>query len=92
MGKTVPSYRMALEDEIAHWKRFREALVGDEDKEAFADIMDMCRSHAAAAQNACKPILFEPMAMSVLLGLQKRIRRLENKIQKLAEQKQNGES
>jgi hypothetical protein len=31
MGKTVPSYRMALEFEIERWKGFRKALQSKED-------------------------------------------------------------
>jgi hypothetical protein len=32
MGKTVPSYRMAIESEIHHWKNFRDALRSEEEK------------------------------------------------------------
>lgn len=77
VGKTVPTYRMAIEEEIAHWKAFRNSLPSDEEKQAFDEIMDMCRIQAMAGSNACKPILFEPMTMSILLGQQKRIRQLE---------------
>jgi hypothetical protein len=77
MGKTVPSYRMALEFEINKWKGFRKALLDDEEKQAFDEIMDIARINAMAAGNACKPVLFEPMVMSILLGQQKRIGKLE---------------
>ena len=50
MGKTVPSYRMALEFEIDTWRRFRKALASDEDKEAFDELMDMCRNNGMASQ------------------------------------------
>ena len=83
MGKTVPSYRMALEDEIYRWKSFRNALAGEEDKAAFNDLMDMCRNNAMAAGNATNPIIFEPMAMSMLLGQQKKIQELEYKLNDL---------
>lgn len=39
MGKTVPSYRMALEEEIGRWKRFRDGLVSYEEKLAFNELM-----------------------------------------------------
>jgi len=67
MGKTVPSFRMALEFEINMWRGFRKALTSDEDREAFDELMDMCRNNAMAAGNACNPIVFEPMVMSILL-------------------------
>jgi hypothetical protein len=44
MGKTVPSYRMALEFEVERWKGFRKALQSGEDREAFEELMDMCRT------------------------------------------------
>ena len=76
MGKTVESYRMALEDEIYRWSGFEKAL-RIEDKEAFDALMDACRSFASAGSNAIMPILFEPMVMSILLSQQKKISRLE---------------
>ena len=79
MGKTVPSYRMALEDEIERWKGFAKAL-RIEDKEAFEALMDACRSFASAGSNATQPIIFEPMMMSILLSQQKRIMALEKEL------------
>ena len=68
MGKTVPSFRMALEFEIDKWRGFRKALTSDEDRAAFDELMDMCRINAMAAGNACNPIVFEPMVMSILVS------------------------
>jgi hypothetical protein len=48
MGKTVPSYRMALEFEIHRWKDFRNALPNEKEKEAFDELMDMCRNNGMA--------------------------------------------
>ena len=76
MGKTVESYRMALEDEVHRWKGFSKAL-RTEDKEAFEDLMDACRLFASAGSNATQPILFEPMVMSILLFQQKKLNLLE---------------
>ena len=76
MGKTVESYRIALEDEIHRWKGFEKAL-RTEDKEAFEALMDACRSYASAGSNATQPILFEPMVISILLSQQKQLMRLK---------------
>ena len=76
MGKTVESYRMALEDEIQRWSGFAKTL-RIEDKQAFDALMDACRSYASAGSNATNPILFEPMVMSILLSQQVKINRLE---------------
>ena len=79
MGKTVPSFLMALEFEIADWKSFRNSLQSDEDKQAFDALMDICRNNAMAAGNACNPIIFEPMVMSILLGQKLKFRELDYK-------------
>lgn len=80
MGKTVPSYRMALEFEIKSWKGFRKNLTNQEDAEAFDRLMDMCRNNAMAAGNACRCEVFEAMVMSILLSMTKRISGLEDQL------------
>jgi len=80
MGRTIPSFRMALEFEIENWKDFRRALQTQEQRKAFDELMDMCRNNAMAAGCACNPIVFEPMVMSILLGQQLKIMDLEQKI------------
>jgi hypothetical protein len=79
MGKTVPAYRMALEEEISRWSGFEMAL-RKPDREAFDELMDMCRNYASESSNATNPIVFEPMIMSIVLGQQKRILALEKKL------------
>jgi len=79
MGKTVESYRMALEDEICRWKGFAKTL-RTEDKAAFDEVMDACRNLASAGSNATQPILFEPMIISIVVDLQKKMSRLEKRL------------
>jgi hypothetical protein len=85
MGKTVESYRLALEDEIMRWKGFAKAL-RSEDRQAFEALMDACRSYASAASNATQPIIFEPMIMSILLLQQKKINQLEKTLDAIKRQ------
>ncbi len=86
MGKTVESYRMALEDEICRWNGFAKAL-RSEDKEAFDELMDACRSFASAGSNATQPILFEPMIISILVSQQKKLHRLEKALDAVKQQR-----
>jgi hypothetical protein len=79
MGKTIESYRIALDMEIQRWNNFTRALRSD-DKEAFEQMMDTCRNYASAGSNATRPILFEPMIMSILLHQQKRLNKLEKEL------------
>ena len=88
MGKTVESYRMALEDEIHRWSGFAKAL-RTEDKEAFDALMNACRSYASAGSNATQPILFEPMVISILLSQQRKITRLEKALDAIKQPKTN---
>ncbi len=73
---------MAVEDEIRRWSGFAKALRREE-KEAFDALMDACRSYASAASNATKPILFEPMVMSILLWQQIRLQQLAKEVENL---------
>lgn len=76
MGRTVESYRMALDREAQRWSGFARALRKD-DRIAFDQLMDICRNYASASSNSTRPILFEPMVMSILLHQQKMLNRLE---------------
>ena len=76
MGKTVPAYRMVLEEEIGRWSGFARAL-RKSDRESFDELMDMCRNYASESSCATNPLVFEPMVMSILLEQQVRILKLE---------------
>jgi hypothetical protein len=79
LGKTVESYRIALDIEIQNWSGFAKALRTD-DREALEQVLDACRNYASAGSNATRPVLFEAMAMSILVFQQKKLTRLENEL------------
>ena len=79
VGRSVESYRIAMEEEIHTWDGFARALRKD-DKEAFDELMGMCSCFAVASSNATTPIILEPMIMSILPAQQERIRTLEKKL------------
>jgi hypothetical protein len=79
---------MALESEIGRWSGFAKVLRRS-DREAFDELMDMSRSFASAGSNATNPILFEPFVISILLGQQERIRKLEKELQAIKPDKSN---
>jgi hypothetical protein len=68
---------VALEHEIQRWSGFVRALQ-QEDRAVFEELMDICRNHASAASCATRPVLFEAMAMTILLDQQKKINQLTN--------------
>lgn len=83
LGRTIPSYRMALENEIQKWKRFTKALPSRSEREAFEELMNHCRRYASAGGMAVRPILSEAMFMSILLTHEKTLRKLEAELEKL---------
>lgn len=79
MGKTVESYRLALDAELLTWSGFSKTLRTD-DREAFEQMTDACRNHASAGSNATRPEMFEPMVISILLEQQKKLTHLEKEL------------
>lgn len=88
MGRTVPSYRIALEEEIKTWEGFRKALRMD-DAEAFEQMMNACRSHASAAGSATRTDILEAMFMSILLSQQKDMMEIKKEIAELKKRLSN---
>jgi hypothetical protein len=86
VGKTVESYRLALDAELQSWSGFVKALRTD-DREAFERLTDACRNHASAGSNATRPEVFEAMVMSVLLEQEKRLIRLEKEFSAAKQQR-----
>jgi len=80
---------MALEFEIATWRQYRKALPTEEDREAFDTVMDLCRGLASAGSNATNPILFEPMMVSAVVALQRKLTNLEEKLAKATALEEN---
>ena len=76
---------MALDDEIRRWNGFAKALRAEE-REAFENLMDACRSYASAGSNATNPVLFEPMAISIMLNQQMQLKKLQKEIDAIKQQ------
>ncbi|MFX0026121.1 MAG: hypothetical protein ACFE8M_06875 [Candidatus Hermodarchaeota archaeon] len=84
MGRTVPSFRPALEHEIESWKDFKRAL-RPEERRIFDKLMNYARIHADAGSLAGRPILSEILLISFALEQEKKIERLESRITELEE-------
>ena len=80
LGRTVASYRQAIEGEIKEWERFRKAL-RVEDQKAFDEMMNACRVYASAGSMATRPFLLEAMLMSILLGQQKALLEIRKELE-----------
>jgi hypothetical protein len=84
MGRTVPSFRPALEHEIESWKDFKRALRPEEQK-IFDKLMNFARIHADAGSMSARPMLSELLFISFAVEQEKKIEILEEKVKKLEE-------
>ena len=81
MGRTVPTFRNVIESFGWEWTDFRRALRSI-DKEAFEELMNHARRHAAAGTNIANPNPFEPVVMSILLEHEKSLRKLREDVER----------
>ncbi len=84
MGRTVPSFRPALEHEIASWKDYKRAL-RPKDQEIFNKLMNFARIHADAGSMSARPMLSEILFISFAIEQEKKIEKLEKKVEELEE-------
>jgi hypothetical protein len=66
LGRTIPSFRIALEMERAEWKPFRNAL-DKSDRKKFDDMWDIPRWYVSACSNSVQYVRLHPILMSILL-------------------------
>ena len=75
MGRTVPTFRNIIESFGWEWNEFKKAL-RNIDREAFEELINHARRHAAAGSNMSNPNPFEPVVMSILVEHEKTLRKL----------------
>ena len=63
MGRTIPSFRLALEMEEREWKPFRNAL-DKSDRKKFDEMFDIPRLYTSACSYAVRPVRLYPVLMS----------------------------
>jgi len=74
MGRTVPTFRAALEDAIKKWDGYRNAL-RREDRELFDRMMDACRLHSSACGQAIRPVPWRRCSCLSFLNIRGGLRR-----------------
>ena len=82
IGRTLPTFRYALESELASWKLYRRGL-RESDRPYFDLICDFSMKHADSGSLVSRPIVSEVIFFSSLIEQQKQIIALENKIKEL---------
>jgi hypothetical protein len=65
MGRTVPSFRIALYQEEKKWKKFRTGL-DKKDKVLFDAMFATARLYISACMMSCRPIRLESIIMAII--------------------------
>src|SRR5215210_3346918 len=84
MGRTIPSFRIALEMEKEDWKPFRNALDKSERKE-FDDMFDIPRLYLSACSNSVQLVPLHPIIMSILFHHYKELIQLVSEVEQMEE-------
>lgn len=86
MGRTVPAYRPALEEEIKSWEFFKRGLKPKE-RDVFEKIMNQARIHADAGSLAARPELTQVILMCIALEQEKEIQQLKDRLNEIESKK-----
>jgi len=79
MGRTVPTFRVLLEEIIAELSVFRRALRG-EDRAAFDSLMNKARKHASSCTVAPALDPMDAVFLSILVEQQKELNSLREAV------------
>src|SRR5215210_1006037 len=82
MGRTIPSFRVALEMETQDWKPFRNALAKSERKE-FDEMFDIPRLYLSACSNSVQLVPLQPIIMSILFHHHKELKECINGVERI---------
>ncbi len=66
MGRTIPSFRIALAMEKEEWKPFRNAL-DKKDRKEFDEMWELPKFYISACSNSVQYVRLHPILMSILL-------------------------
>jgi hypothetical protein len=76
MGRTVPSWRIVVQDELVKMQKFGDSL-RNEDKTIFADMLRQCKLYASPASAIASPNKEFQLLMSIIFAQHRRIAALE---------------
>ena len=76
MGRTVPSFRIALYQEEKKWRLFR-ATLDKKNKALFDDVFSTARLYISACMMVCRPVRLESIFMAIIFHHFKQILSLD---------------
>ena len=79
MGRTIPSWRIIVDQELARLSKFKQFLRA-EDQIVFEDLLNQCKLYASAAGVLASPVKEFPLLFAILFAHHKRITELERRM------------
>jgi len=79
MGRTIPSWRIVVEEELARMSKFKQFLRA-EDRVIFTDLLDQCKLYASAAGTLASSVKEFPLLLSMLFAHHKKLAELERRM------------
>ena len=79
MGRTIPSWRIVVDEELARMSKFKQFLRA-EDRAVFDDLLVQCRLYASAAGVVASPVREVPLLLSMIFAQHKRLAELESRM------------
>ena len=82
MGRTIPSFRIALAMEKEEWKLFRNAL-DKSDRKKFDEMWDLPKWYISACSNSVQYVRLHPILMSILLYHYKQLTECVSEVERI---------
>ena len=82
MGRTIPSFRIALAMEKEDWKPFRNAL-DKSDRKEFDDIWELPKFYISSCSNSVQYVRLHPILMSILLYHYKELTKCISEVERI---------
>jgi hypothetical protein len=84
MGRTIPSWRIVMEEEIRRLEGFKQLLRPGE-RMVFDDLVNQCRLYVTQASCTASPVKEVPLLLSMIFGQHKRLAQLEKHLKETRE-------
>ena len=84
MGRTIPSWRIIVEQEIAAMSRFKQFL-RSEDRTVFNGLLTQCKLYAAEPGVLVSPVEEVPLLLSMIFAQHKKLLELEKRLNETGE-------
>jgi hypothetical protein len=79
MGRTIPSWRIIVDQEIAKLNKFKQFLRA-EDQVIFEDLLTQCKLYASAAGVLASSVKEFPLLIAMLFAHHKKLTELERRV------------